>query len=114
MHTNYDASQVSHDPKFRNVTWFGEEFSFSPQQAKCVEVLWRFWMQHTPIIREEMVLEVAGLKARTLKEVFSNGPGKGAWGRMIDAGDHRGTVHLLVPHFDTSASGHSGASATSA
>ena len=114
MHTHYDESQASHDPKFRNVTWFGEEFSFSPQQAKCVEVLWRFWMQHTPIIREEMVLEVAGLKARTLKEVFSSGPGKCAWGRMIDAGDHRGTVHLLVPHFATSESGQPAAHATSA
>lgn len=114
MHTHYDTTQASHDPKFRNVTWFGEEFSFSPQQAKCVEVLWRFWMQHTPIIREEMVLEVAGLKARNLKEVFASGPGKSAWGRMIDAGDHRGTVHLLVPHFDTSASGQLAAHATSA
>jgi hypothetical protein len=71
-------------------------------------------MQHTPIIREEMVLEVAGLKARTLKEVFASGPGKNAWGRMIDAGDHRGTVHLLVPHFATSEAEHPASHATSA
>ena len=54
-----------------------------------------------PIIREDMVLEVAGSTARTLKEVFASGPGKNAWGRMIDKGDHRGTVRLLVPVAET-------------
>ena len=98
MHTPVDRTGATHDPKFRTVTWFGAEYSFSPQQAKCVEVLWRFWLQGTPVIREEMILEVAGLSARCLKDVFSSGPGAAAWGTMIGNGDRRGTVRLVDPH----------------
>jgi hypothetical protein len=54
-------------------------------------------MQGTPVIREEMVLEVAGIKARSLKDVFAAGPGKSAWGRMIGNGDRRGTAQLVAP-----------------
>ena len=78
MHAPLNREGATHDPKFRTVNWFGEDFAFSPPQAKCIEVLWRFWMQGTPVIREEMVLEVAGTKARSLKDVFAVGPGKSA------------------------------------
>jgi hypothetical protein len=102
MHAPIDITGATHDPKFRTVSWFGADYSFSPQQAKCIEVLWRFWLQGTPVIREEMILEVAGLTGarapRSLKEVFSAGPGATAWGTMIGTGDRRGTVRLLDPH----------------
>jgi len=97
MSTHIDRRGATHDAKFQNVSWFGEEYAFSPPQAKCVAVLWRFWMQGTPVVREEMVLEVAGINARSLKDVFANEPGKKAWGRMIDNGDRRGTAQLLAP-----------------
>lgn len=89
--------EPTHDPKFLHVNWYGQEYVFTPAQAKCVKVLWNFWKLRTPIIREEMVLEVANLKARTLKDVFSTGPGRAAWGTMIGDGDRRGTVRLLEP-----------------
>lgn len=98
MHPPVDRTGATHDPKFRTVTWFGREYSFSPQQAKCVEVLWRFWLQGTPVIREEMILEVAGLPVRCLRDVFSSGPGAAAWGTMIGTGDRRGTVRLVDPY----------------
>jgi hypothetical protein len=104
MSVSIDHHGATHDPKFRTVTWFGEDYRFSPQQAKCIEVLWRFWLQGTPILREEMILEVAGLKARSLKDVFASGPGKGAWGRMIGDGDRRGTAQLVVPQSDSAES----------
>jgi hypothetical protein len=97
MHTLPDFSGATHDPKFQTVSWFGAQYNFSPPQAKCVGVLWRFWMLGTPIIREEMVLESAGVRARSLKDVFASPPGKNAWGRMIDVGDRRGTVQLVHP-----------------
>jgi hypothetical protein len=103
MHAPLNLQGANHDKKFSTVNWFGEQYTFSPQQAKCIEVLWRFWMQGTPVIREEMVLEVAGLKARTLKDVFTSDPGKNAWGRMIDNGDRRGTVQLVAPACEVAA-----------
>jgi hypothetical protein len=96
MHA-FDFSGATHDPKFLSVTWFGEEYKFSAPQAKCVSVLWNYWKLRTPIIREEMVLEIAGIQARSLKDVFASGSGKTAWGRLIGAGDRRGTVQLVEP-----------------
>jgi hypothetical protein len=96
MHA-FNFAGASHDPNFLTVTWFGQEYRFSPPQAKCVQVLWNYWKLRTPIIREEMVLEIAGIKARALKDIFSSGPGKSAWGSMIDVGDRRGTVQLVEP-----------------
>ncbi len=88
---------ASHDPQFRSVHWFGADYTFSPQQARCVKVLWNYWMLGTPIIREQIVLEITGIVARSLKEVFMTPPGKGAWGKMIGDGDRRGTVRLIEP-----------------
>jgi hypothetical protein len=96
MHAS-DPTGASHNPSFSTVTWFGEEYHFSPPQARCVKVLWNFWKLGTPIIREEMVLEIANIPARALKDVFKTGPGKDAWGHMIDVGDRRGTVQLVQP-----------------
>jgi hypothetical protein len=97
MRSPVDESLATHDPKFQTVTWFGEEFTFSPNQAKCVKVLWNFWKLGTPIIREDVVLQSVNLKARSLKDIFATEPGKRAWGRMIGDGDRRGTVRLVEP-----------------
>jgi hypothetical protein len=100
MHAPLNPERATHDPKFSTVNWYGEQYSFSPPQARCIAVLWRFWMQGTPVIREEMILEVAGIKTRSLKDVFATGPGKNAWGHMIGTGDRRGTAQLVTPADD--------------
>jgi hypothetical protein len=79
---------------FRMVNWFGTAFSFTPQQAACVKVLWLNWLGGTPIVREAEVMLAAGVRARSLKEVFRSGPGSSAWGKLICDGDKRGTVRL--------------------
>lgn len=88
------SNETSYRPGFSSVVWFGTEYRFTPQQAKCVAVLWRAWLGGTPIIREEQVLQTAGVTARSLKEVFRHLPGHAAWGTMIGDGDRRGTVRL--------------------
>jgi hypothetical protein len=97
MRPTVDQAQATHDSQFTSVTWFGKNYAFSPAQGKCVKALWNFWMLGTPVIREEMVMEIAGVKARRLKDVFNTGPGKAAWGTMIGDGDRRGTVRLIEP-----------------
>lgn len=84
----------SHARDFKSAVWFGDEYRFNAQQAACLQVLWRAWLSGTPIIREELVLELARVKARSLKDVFKAPPGRPAWGTMISAGDRRGTVRL--------------------
>lgn len=88
------TNECTHSRDFKSVIWFGTEYRFSPQQAACVQVLWRAWLSGTPIIREEQVLESARVTARSLKDVFRTQPGLPAWGTMIGNGDRRGTVRL--------------------
>ncbi|MGH7192467.1 MAG: hypothetical protein ACREJM_02915 [Candidatus Saccharimonadales bacterium] len=84
----------THSSDFKNVNWYGREYRFSPQQAACIQVLWRQWLSGTPIVRDELVLSIARVKARSLKDVFKSAPGNAAWGTMIADGDRRGTVRL--------------------
>lgn len=99
MTAHSEHPHARHDAQFRNVHWFGTDYTFSPQQARCIKVLWQYWMLDTPIIREQIVLEITGIVARSLKDVFATAPGKLAWGKMIGDGDRRGTVRLIEPDF---------------
>ncbi|HEX7450256.1 MAG TPA: hypothetical protein VF306_22040, partial [Pirellulales bacterium] len=82
---------------FKAVHWYGREYRFSSPQAACIQVLWRQWLSGTPIVRDELVLSIARVKARSLKDVFKTAPGNEAWGTMIGDGDRRGTVRLAEP-----------------
>jgi len=99
MNTTTITSQPkpSHAAGFKSVDWFGATYNFSPPQAACVAVLWRAWLGGTPIVREELVLEVARVQVRSLKDLFRTGQGRYAWGTMIANGDKRGTVRLAEP-----------------
>src|SRR5258708_40329713 len=92
--TTKSLPRPSHTAGFKSVDWFGATYQFSPPQAACVAVLWRAWLGGTPIVREELVLEIARVQARSLKDLFRTGPGRYAWGTMIADGDKRGTVRL--------------------
>ena len=93
--TNPPALPVpTHSPDFKTVTWNGRDYRFTAQQAACVQVLWRQWLSGTPIVRDQLVLEIARVKARSLKDGFKGAPGSEAWGTMIADGDRRGTVRL--------------------
>ena len=96
-----DPHLVSHKPGFKTVTWYGKEYRFSSPQAACVAILWRNWLGGTPIVRESIVLETAGIEARSLKDVFRMPPGRDAWGTLIGTGDRRGTVRLIEPEQPT-------------
>lgn len=97
MHDATNPPAPTHSPDFKSVAWYGREYQFTPPQAACVQVLWRQWLSGTPIVRDQLVLEIARVKARSLKDVFKAPPGNAAWGTMIADGDRRGTVRLAEP-----------------
>lgn len=97
MDTFIAPPDARHDAGFRNVHWFGVDYQFTPNQARCVQVLWRSWLSGTPIIRQALVLESARVRTRSLRDVFREAPGAAAWGTMIADDDRRGTVRLLEP-----------------
>jgi hypothetical protein len=97
MAVNGCAEKPVAGPGFRSVNWFGSSYAFTPQQAACIKVLWLNWLGGTPIVGEAQVLQIAHVKARSLREVFRAPPGNAAWGTMICDGDKRGTVRLAEP-----------------
>jgi len=81
-------------PGFACVFWFGANYSFTPNQAKVVEILWRAWEGGTPDVYHNLLLNAADLGAERLVDVFK---GSAAWGTLIVPGQVKGTFRLQEP-----------------
>ena len=57
---------AAHSPDFRSVPWFGQTYTFSPNQAACVKLLWENWESKTPEVGLHCILETAGVVATRL------------------------------------------------
>lgn len=78
-------------PGFACVRWFGQLFSFTPNQSRIVEILWSAQSGGTPEVRQERLLDNAGIESGRLVDVFKDHP---AWNTMIVAGSTRGTYRI--------------------
>ena len=89
---------VAHSDNFNSVLWFGKQYTFTVNQAKVIERLWRAWERKTPAVPLVDLLEAAGSDAKRLRDVFKSGQTVNpAWidKIIIDAG--RGVYRLSVP-----------------
>lgn len=94
------AAPCRHSADFSGVLWYGTYHVFTGSQARVVKALWEAWLNGTPDLRQETLLEVAGREGR-LRSLFQGHP---AWGTMIVAGPLKGLLRLAVPEN----SGHAG------
>jgi hypothetical protein len=84
-----DVLEPTHSDDFRVVRLpGGTKYTFTPNQAKCVEVLWRAWEAGRPEMSPESILDRAGIRAKRLSEVFRHAGKQGkkmnpAWGTLI-------------------------------
>jgi hypothetical protein len=83
-----------HGPDFRSVHWHGNDYSFTPNQAACVRILWAAWVNDTPEVSGSHVLEEADISGDRLDQVFRGHP---AWGPMIGVGTTKGAYRLQEP-----------------
>jgi hypothetical protein len=83
--------QPAHSPDFRSVNWFGADYSFTPNQAAVVKVLWECYQAGTPDVGDSCLLEAVESNSERLDLVFRGHP---AWGTMIVSGRTRGTRRL--------------------
>jgi hypothetical protein len=91
-----DASFVdcAHSPDFRSVRWFGVNYSFTPNQAACVNVLWSARQNGASDVGGETLLQAADASTQRVDVVFRNHP---AWGEMIVQGGTKGSYRLAEP-----------------
>jgi len=88
------GNDAVHSPDFRSVNWFGEEHTFTPNQAAVIKVLWENWNQGTAEVGDQYLLEAADSSGNRLDLVFR---GHRAWGTMIVGGNTKGTRRLAEP-----------------
>lgn len=99
----HSLSGARHSNDFRSVHWFNHEFTFTPNQAKCVNVLWNAWANGTPDVSEAYILETAEVQSVRLRDVFKQKSGlHPAWKTMIQSGLKRGTRRLVALKTDSS------------
>jgi hypothetical protein len=85
--------QARHSEDFSSVYWYGEHYSFSRLQARCVKVLWEAWTNGTPELHQATILDEAGSlrDQQRLAVIFRP---HSAWRRMIVPGSRKGTFKL--------------------
>ncbi len=85
-----------HSKDFRSVYWYGDDYTFSPAQAACVNVLWEAWENGTPELGQATILEHPEVEAESkrLVDLFKGHP---AWGKMIVKGKTAGAFRLAGP-----------------
>lgn len=88
--------QAAHSEDFHSVAWFGTTYTFTPLQAKCVEVMWSAWEKGTPSLGQEYILEAAGSSQNRLSKVFDDGKHP-AWRTMISSEGPKGSFRLCPP-----------------
>lgn len=89
------SETATHGPDFRNVTWYGTRYIFSPKQAACIRIFWEAWMEGNPWVADGTILQKAGVGDRQrLRDVFRN---HNAWGSMIVQGPQQDLHGLQEP-----------------
>ena len=89
-------TQAVHSPDFHSVNWFGTEYTFTPNQAACVKLLWEAWDQGTPEVGGDYLIETADIQSssKRMDTVFREHP---AWATMIVPGEKKGNYRLAKP-----------------
>ena len=88
-------SDTGHSPDFRSVRWFGQTFKFTPMQAACIKLLYENWLNGTPVIGEQTILESVDSSSNHLRDVFEK-KRHPAWGPMLRPA-RKGTFRLAKP-----------------
>ena len=83
----------SHSADYRSVSFRGTQLSFTPRQAQVIEMLHRAFMDGTPDIGKEFILEKLESPNSRLRDTFK---GHEAWGSLIVPGSSRGTYRLNI------------------
>ena len=90
-----DLEKNRHSIDYRSVFLkTGETYSFTPQQAACIKILWEAYENKTPEIGQGTLLEKLDTTIKRLKDVFKDHE---AWGKIITPGKSKGSFRLKLP-----------------
>jgi hypothetical protein len=86
-----------HSEDFHFVRWYGQEHTFTHQQAAVVKLLWQAWENGTPDLGKEYLLETSESSTDRLRNIFKEKGGMHpAWDAMI-VESRQGVFRLSPP-----------------
>src|SRR5262249_16053831 len=85
-----------HSSDFRSVHWYGNDYTFTNEQSRVIEQLWKEWENGTPEVGQLALLNNAKVEADRVQDVFkSKGKMHPAWNTMIiPSYTSKGTLRL--------------------
>jgi len=89
-----NPTETTHSIDFRSVRWFGTDYSFTPNQAAAVKILWQAWENRTPEVGGDTIATEIESDSRRARDIFKGHP---AFGNMICQGKTKGTFRLVEP-----------------
>jgi len=89
-----EISEARHSQDFRSVNWFGTEYSFTPNQAAAVKILWEAWENKTPELSGDFLVAEVESESKRPRDIFKN---NSAFGTMIQPGKTKGSFRLVEP-----------------
>jgi len=91
MENSPGNTEARHSLDFRSVHWFGTDYSFTPNQAAAVKILWEHWENGTPEVGGDTLATNIESAARRARDIFKGHP---AYNTMIIPGKTKGTFRL--------------------
>ena len=89
-----DKKKTTYSTDFRSVRWFGTNYSFTPNQAAAVKILWENWEKGTPDVGGDTLAVEIESDSKRPRDIFKGHP---AFGTMIRPGKTKGTYRLAEP-----------------
>jgi hypothetical protein len=92
--SNGKTRKTRHSLDFRSVSWFGTDYTFTPNQAAAVKILWENWENGTPEVGGDTLATEVESESKRARDIFKNHL---AFGSMIQKGKTKGTYRLVEP-----------------
>lgn len=87
-------AKAKHSIDFRSVHWFGTDYTFTPNQAAAIKILWEAWENGIPDVGGDTLAVVVESDSKRARDIFK---GHLALGSMICPGQTKGTYRLVKP-----------------
>ena len=84
-------TEIRFSPHYRSVYWRGRSYSFTETQGRAFGVLLSCWVDDTPDVPNDYLLDAIDSDAEHLSDLFRRHP---AWNAIIVRGATRGTRRL--------------------
>ena len=88
------STDFRHSPDYRSVECEGKLYTFTSFQAQVVQILHEQYLNETPEVGKDYILEELGTPSQRLRDIFQYCPD---WRELIVPGKKKGTYRLNLP-----------------